>query len=74
MRKSGLLTLVFLLLSMSHLSAQQLKVNEAMRIQGIVTRQDMKPYETQVHPVAARAMARGEKPGSFSNVRYEFRG
>ena len=74
MKKSALLTLVFLLLSMSHLSSQQLKVNEAMRIQGIVTMQDMKPYETQVHPVAARAMARGEKPGTFSNVRYEFAG
>jgi len=56
----------------SLLSGQQLKVAEAVRYDGVVTTQDLQPAVQTVHPVAARAMARGEQPGAFRNVKYEF--
>ncbi len=40
----------------------------------MVTVSDLKPAEQSVHPAAARAMARGEKPGTFKNVSYDFAG
>ncbi|MCU0459306.1 MAG: hypothetical protein MUE37_09505 [Bacteroidales bacterium] len=51
--------------------AQQLKISESVRFDGVVTVQDLQTAEKPVHPAAARAMARGEKPGTFKNVRYE---
>ncbi len=49
-----------------------LRLAEAVRFDGVVTVSDLQPAEQTVHPVAVRAMARGEKPGTFNNVRYEF--
>ena len=40
--------------------AQQMKIAEAVRFDGVVTVSDLKPAQQAVHPVAARAMARGE--------------
>jgi hypothetical protein len=52
-------------------TAQQPEINSVVRYDGVVTVQDLHPAEQAVHPAAARAMARGEKPGTFKNVRYE---
>ncbi len=51
--------------------AQQLKIHDIVRYDGVVRVQDLNPEEQTVHPAAARAMARGEKPGTFRNVCYE---
>jgi hypothetical protein len=71
MRKSAILSFVLLFCLLSLLTGQQLKVSEAVRFDGVVTTQDLQPAGQTVHPVAARAMARGEKAGTFRNVRYE---
>ena len=52
-------------------SAQQPEMKNGVRPDGVVTVQDLHPSEQAVHPAAARAMARGEKPGAFRNVSYE---
>ncbi len=52
-------------------SAQQPEMKNAVRPDGVVTVQDLHPSEQAIHPAAARAMARGEKPGTFKDVRYE---
>ena len=52
-------------------SAQQPEMKNAVRPDGVVTVQDLHPSEQAIHPAAARAMARGEKPGTFKGVRYE---
>lgn len=52
--------------------AQQLKIADAVRFDGVVTVSDLQPAQQAVHPVAARALARGEKPGTFNNVHYQF--
>ena len=52
-------------------SAQQPEMKNGVRPDGVVTVQDLHPSEQAVHPAAARAMARGEKPGTFRNVSYE---
>lgn len=54
--------------------SQQLKISDAVRFDGVVTMNDLKPAEKSVHPAAARAIARGEKPGTFNNVQYRFAG
>ncbi len=54
--------------------SQQLKISDAVRYDGVVTMHDLKPAEQSVHPAAARAIARGEKPGTFNNVQYRFAG
>ena len=53
------------------LTAQQLKINNAVMFDGVVRVQDVQQADQPLHPAAARAMARGEKPGTFKNVRYE---
>ncbi|HPJ05915.1 MAG TPA: hypothetical protein PLK17_10400 [Bacteroidales bacterium] len=53
------------------LTAQQLKINNAVMFDGVVRVQDVQQADQPLHPAAVRAMARGEKPGAFKNVRYE---
>ncbi len=67
---AGLLLMAALLPSRS----QQVNMVEDLRFDGVVTVQDLSPGEVKTHPVAARAIARGEKPGAFNNVSYEFAG
>lgn len=50
---------------------QQLKISDFARIDGVVRVNDLQSGDQAVHPAAARALARGEKPGTFKNVRYE---
>ncbi len=63
--------LSLLLLFPAFLTAQQLEIKNAVRYDGVVTIGDLHPARQDIHPVAARAMARGENPGTFKNVRYE---
>ncbi len=63
--------MILLLSIAAHLSGQQLNVAEAVRFDGVVTVQDLKPVVKIVHPVAARAMVSGEQPGAFKDVRYD---
>ena len=72
MKRSTILTFLLVLAMTLQTGAQQLKLAEAVRFDGVVTVSDLQPAEQAVHPVAARALARGEKPGTFNNVRYEF--
>jgi hypothetical protein len=52
-------------------TAQSTEFNKSVRPYGVVTVRDLQPADQEVHPAAARAMARGERPGTFKNVRYE---
>lgn len=72
MRKSTILTFLLVLVMSFQAGAQQLKIADAVRLDGVVTVNDLQPSEQAVHPAAARALARGEKPGTFKNVHYEF--
>ena len=71
MKSSSLLVPAILLLLPVFVAAQQPEIKSAIRYDGVVTVQDLHPAEQAVHPAAARAMARGEKPGTFKNVHYE---
>ena len=71
MKKYFLPVLLLLLLVPVSVTAQQLEIKNAVRYDGVITVQDLNPSEQAVHPAAARAIARGEKPGTFKNVRYE---
>jgi hypothetical protein len=71
MKSSFFLFPVLLFLLPVIVTAQQLEIKNAIRYDGVITVQDLQPSEQAVHPAAARAMARGEKPGTFKNVRYE---
>jgi len=51
--------------------AQPLKISDFAKFDGVIRVNDLQPAEQTVHPAAARAIARGEKPGTFKNVRYE---
>jgi len=53
------------------LAGQQLTVSDQIRYDRVVREQDLQSDGQALHPAAARAIARGEKPGSFRNVRYE---
>ncbi len=74
MKNSTLFTFMLALAFTVTAGAQQLKIAEDVRFDGVVTVSDLKPAEQSVHPAAARAMARGEKPGTFKNVSYDFAG
>ncbi len=71
MKSSFLLVTAFILLLPVTTEAQQPEVKSVARYDGVVTLGDLHPSGQAVHPAAARAMARGEKPGTFRNVRYE---
>ena len=71
MKSSFFLFPVLLFLLPVIVTAQQPEIKNAIRYDGVVTVKDLQPSEQAVHPAAARAMARGEKPGTFKNVRYE---
>lgn len=71
MKSSFLLVPAILLLLPLTIAAQQPSVKNVVRYDGVVTVQDLHQSGQAVHPAAARAMARGEKPGTFRNVRYE---
>ena len=68
------LSLVFLLvfsLAPVKVEGQPLKISDFARFDGVVRVNDLQPSDQAVHPAATRALARGEKPGTFKNVRYE---
>ncbi len=71
MKKSLCFILFALMLAPVMVTGQQLKISETVRFDGVVTVQDLQTSDKPVHPAAARAMARGEKPGTFKNVSYE---
>ena len=71
MKKSLCFILFAIMLAPVTVVAQQLKISESVRFDGVVTVRDLQSEEKPVHPAAARAIARGEKPGTFKNVRYE---
>jgi hypothetical protein len=71
MKHSFLLLPALLFLLPVIVTAQQLEIKNAIRYDGVITVQDLHPSGQAVHPAAARAMARGEQPGTFKNVRYE---
>lgn len=71
MKKHLSIILFALLLAPVTVIAQQLKISESVRYDGVIRIHDLQSAEKSVHPAAARAMARGEKPGTFKNVRYE---
>ncbi len=52
-------------------AGQQFTVSNQFRYDGVVRTADLQPDSHTVHPAAARAIARGEKPGTFKNVRYQ---
>ena len=72
MRNNKVFAFLLVLAIALQAGAQQLKIAEAVRFDGVVTVSDLKPAQQAVHPVAARAMARGETPGTFNNVQYQF--
>ena len=72
MKNNKIFTFLLVLAMALQAGAQQLKIAEAVRFDGVVTVSDLQPAQQAVHPVAARAMARGETPGTFNNVRYQF--
>jgi len=74
MKNSIVLTVILVMVLSSQVNSQQLKISDAVRFDGVITVQDLKPAEQSVHPAAARAIARGEKPGTFNNVQYRFAG
>lgn len=47
---------------------------DPVSIEGVVTRQDLKPVAVRANPVAVKALSNGEKPGEFKNVSYSFAG
>ena len=71
MKRYFSLVVTLILLAPVSVVAQQLKINKFVRYDGVITMNELHPAEQSVHPAAARAMARGEKPGTFKNVRYE---
>jgi len=71
MKSSFLLVPAILLLLPVSIAAQQPEFKNIVRYDGVVTVQDLQPSVQALHPAAARALARGEKPGTFKNVRYE---
>lgn len=71
MKKSLWFILFVLMLVPVTVTGQQLKISESVRFEGVVTMQDLQTSDKPVHPAAARAMARGEKPGMFKNVSYD---
>lgn len=71
MKSSFLLVPAILLLLPVSVAAQQPEFKNIVRYDGVVTVQDLQPSVQVLHPAAARALARGEKPGTFKNVRYE---
>jgi hypothetical protein len=73
-KKSLILSSLLLFVMFIALSGQQLNLSETMKAVGPVTMQEMQPAGSAVHPVAARALARGEKPGGFNNVSYRYSG
>ena len=74
MKKSLSISLFLVLVLSLQVRSQQLKIAEAVRYDGVITVQDLQPDQQSVHPAAARAMARGERPGTFNDVRYKFAG
>ncbi len=72
MRISTIFTFLLVLAMTLQAGAQQLKIADAIRFDGVVTASDLQPEQQSVHPVAARALARGEQPGTFNNVNYQF--
>lgn len=71
MKNSLFIFLAPLLLIPVFATAQQPEIKNTARYDGVITAGDLNPAAQAVHPVAVRAMARGEKPGTFKNVRYE---
>jgi hypothetical protein len=71
MRNNKVFAFLLVLAIALQAGAQQMKIAEAVRFDGVVTVSDLKPAQQAVHPVAARAMARGETPGTFNNVQYQ---
>jgi hypothetical protein len=63
--------LFFLSLAPVKVDAQPLKISDFARFDGVVRVNDLQPSDQAVHPAAARALTRGEKPGTFKNVSYE---
>lgn len=56
-----------------HLKSQQLIPFDLIQTDGLITKTDLQPVaKTSVHPVALRAMQKGEKKGEFSKVSYSF--
>jgi len=71
MTKRAIPTLLLIFFAV-FLNGQHSVVSDAVRIDGVITTQDLQPAEQSIHPVAARAISRGERPGTFANVRYSF--
>lgn len=74
MKKSPLLIPFFLIITYTGAFSQQLEMVDVMRTDGLVRVSDIQPAGSQMHPVAARAVSRGEKPGAFKNVTYRYAG
>ncbi len=74
MKNSLVLTVILVVVLSFQVSSQQLKISDAVRFDGVITTQDLETREQALHPAAARALARGEKPGTFNNVQYRFAG
>jgi hypothetical protein len=74
MKKSLFISLFFILIVSLQVRSQQLKIAEAVRYDGVITLQDLQTDKPSLHPAAARAMARGEKPGTFSDVSFRYAG
>lgn len=71
MKKLFLLVVASLVFLPHSVMSQQMKIRNEVRYDGVITASELLPEEQAVHPAAARAMARGEKPGTFKNVKYE---
>lgn len=71
MKRVAFFIISALLLISSYTNAQQLKISEFPKFDGVVRVHDLQPGDQAVHPAAERAVQRGEKPGTFKNVRYE---
>lgn len=70
--KKHFFTILIVVLSL-HLtvSGQQVTIIDQVKYDGVVRVHDLQPAVRTLHPAAVRAMERGEKPGTFKNVRYE---
>ncbi len=71
MKKSLILLFPGILLASFTVFAQQLNISDIVRSDDVIRVQDLQPGGQEMHPAAARAVARGEKPGAFKNVSYE---
>ncbi len=74
--KKSLQTFVAIVVMISiatHLKSQQSLPYDLIQTDGLITKSDLQPVaKTAVHPVALRALQRGEKKGEFSKVSYSF--